>query len=542
MNSNFANNLKKIRKENNLSQEQLADQLGVSRQSVSKWEQSQSYPEMDKVFQICKIFNLNIDELLNQDIKEVKANKESKNKIDKYINDFLSYITKTINMFSCMNYKNKIKCILEQVIVVFILVLLSLIFYEVGNFILSSILKFLPIKIYNVINGFFELIYLIICLIFSFIILIHIFKIRYLDYYEIVRKEKDIDESVGEEEKNKLFSEDKILLNKNKEKIIIRDPKHSEYKFINGLFKCLLFIIKCITLFIFLGFSILLIGLIFGLVISIYHILVNSLFIGISLIIISCIIIDIIVLIGLFCFMFDKTFKTRKNFIIFISSLIIGGIGLGLSFVSILKLDYYESNYDNVDETSKYFEYNDKTKIYSSNGNYEFKVDNNLTDKILVKVSYNKKIYNINFEYNDNIINFHYSNKYDSFSKFYQLVKKDLKNNRISSYEFNEPQYIIITSENNIKEIINKKSNKTLTNLTVEDDKYHLMMDDNYYPNSTLCYLENGYYNNCILFTTNYDEVDISEFIYDEDGLEYDNEKYICDKEGTKEYHCYPKS
>ena len=114
--------------------------------------------------------------------------------------------------------------------------------------------------------------------------------------------------------------------------------------------------------------------------------------------------------------------------------------------------------------------------------------------------------------------------------------------NRISSYEFNEPQYIIITSENNIKEIINKKSNKTLTNLTVEDDKYSLMMDDNYYPNSTLCYLEDGYYNNCILFTTNYDEVDISEFIYDEDGLEYDNEKYICDKEGTKEYLCYPKN
>ena len=37
MKSNFADNLKKIRKENNLSQEQLADKLGVSRQSVSKW-------------------------------------------------------------------------------------------------------------------------------------------------------------------------------------------------------------------------------------------------------------------------------------------------------------------------------------------------------------------------------------------------------------------------------------------------------------------------------------------------------------------------
>ena len=41
-------NLKRIRKENNLSQEQLADKLNVSRQSVSKWESGQAYPEMDK--------------------------------------------------------------------------------------------------------------------------------------------------------------------------------------------------------------------------------------------------------------------------------------------------------------------------------------------------------------------------------------------------------------------------------------------------------------------------------------------------------------
>ena len=62
---NLADNLKKIRKDNNLSQEQLAEKLGVSRQSVSKWESGLSYPEMDKVLQICQLFNLNINELIN---------------------------------------------------------------------------------------------------------------------------------------------------------------------------------------------------------------------------------------------------------------------------------------------------------------------------------------------------------------------------------------------------------------------------------------------------------------------------------------------
>ena len=69
---NLKENLKKIRKDNNLSQEDLAEKLGVSRQSVSKWESGQAYPEMDKVIQICNLFNLNIDDLLNQNIKEVE--------------------------------------------------------------------------------------------------------------------------------------------------------------------------------------------------------------------------------------------------------------------------------------------------------------------------------------------------------------------------------------------------------------------------------------------------------------------------------------
>ena len=73
---NLSDNLKKIRKEHNLSQEALADKLGVSRQSVSKWESGAAYPEMDKVLQLCKMFDLNIDELLNQDIKAVKENIE----------------------------------------------------------------------------------------------------------------------------------------------------------------------------------------------------------------------------------------------------------------------------------------------------------------------------------------------------------------------------------------------------------------------------------------------------------------------------------
>ena len=63
----FAENLQYLRKKQNLTQEQLAEKLGVSRQAVSKWESAQSYPEMDKLLLLCKLFGCNIDVLVQGD-------------------------------------------------------------------------------------------------------------------------------------------------------------------------------------------------------------------------------------------------------------------------------------------------------------------------------------------------------------------------------------------------------------------------------------------------------------------------------------------
>ena len=110
----LSDNIKFIRKENNLSQEQLAEQLGVSRQAVSKWESGQSYPEMDKVLLICKLYNYNIDELMNENVKEVSETNQSKININKYIDDFFEFITKTVDMLSSMKFKQKMKCFMDS--------------------------------------------------------------------------------------------------------------------------------------------------------------------------------------------------------------------------------------------------------------------------------------------------------------------------------------------------------------------------------------------------------------------------------------------
>ena len=62
--------LSKLRKEYNYTQEQLADILGVSRQSISKWESDIAYPETDKLIKMGKLFECSMDYLLNEDIAE----------------------------------------------------------------------------------------------------------------------------------------------------------------------------------------------------------------------------------------------------------------------------------------------------------------------------------------------------------------------------------------------------------------------------------------------------------------------------------------
>lgn len=53
-----------LRKALGLSQEQLAEQVGVSRQSISKWETGQSAPELEKIVELSRVFGISTDELL----------------------------------------------------------------------------------------------------------------------------------------------------------------------------------------------------------------------------------------------------------------------------------------------------------------------------------------------------------------------------------------------------------------------------------------------------------------------------------------------
>lgn len=66
----FSDKLQSLRKKHHLSQEQLAEQLGVSRQALSKWESGSFYPEMDKLLKISQLFSVSTDYLLKEGEQE----------------------------------------------------------------------------------------------------------------------------------------------------------------------------------------------------------------------------------------------------------------------------------------------------------------------------------------------------------------------------------------------------------------------------------------------------------------------------------------
>ena len=86
----LGNKLVKLRKENQLSQDSLADKLGITRQTISNWELNITKPDIVQIKNISEIFNISIDELLDNNTKDIIEKKISNtekltNKTNKYI-------------------------------------------------------------------------------------------------------------------------------------------------------------------------------------------------------------------------------------------------------------------------------------------------------------------------------------------------------------------------------------------------------------------------------------------------------------------------
>lgn len=471
----LSENIKRIRKENNLSQEQFAEKIGVSRQAVSKWESGQSYPEMDKVLLICKLYNYNIDELMNENVKEVSETKKSKTNINKYVDDFFSFITKTIDMLSSMRFSQKLKCIIEQCVIALLLFIIFIILGAIGSGILQGVFgRILPNKAYYFIHGIFESIYLVFGLIVGITILFHIFKVRYLDYYDAAKKEYEESrensengvENIENKEEKEVNREIKLQFKDKRETIVIRDPEHSQSKFINGIVKFILLCVKGFAIFMGINFGFSFIGLVILLVLSFLFIKTGLTFIGALFGILSGIIINFVILELLYNFIMNRlNHKTRVG-IMLIVSLIMAGLGGGLFLIGVTSFNV-STEVVNAESNEYVFPMEENLIIK----NYGLDIEYIQEDRSDIKVVVNhSKLNNVIMQRDENIVQFFNNSSNNDFMETMRLTIRDINNKQIQDYYYSK--MYVYASNDNIKKIqdnIVKERNNREETVTIEE-------------------------------------------------------------------------
>ncbi len=450
MKNNLSKNLRKLRKEEGLSQEQLADLLSVSRQSVSKWETEDAYPEMDKIIFLCNKFSLDINDLLNGDIYEIKQKNEAINDVYKVIDKIIKFFTDIISLFFKMSLKSKVKFILE---VVLLGVFLNVLFFLLGEFALKVLRHLfyntLPNNVYYLIKGVVSFIYYLIVFILSTAIIIEIIKNRYLKYY----KENKFE--INDEQENK------IILKEKEPKIIIRDQEDTDYKVFGFLYKILMFSIKCILVFILIPTIILLIFLAFLLAGSFLLTKTGFFFVGLIIVLLSSIIITGHIFILIANFIFNR----KNNFKIFIYStiinLIVFGLGIGFLFIGSLSFEItneYDRNSFVLAEKNVAMHKGLSIGNLNIVGDIEYiedkredvKITYEYNNLIYSNKNLSKQVYVSSFETEDKLVLYFTQNEDFSINVFKNIFRS-LNTNKVINYSDNLYNFKIYATKNNLK-------------------------------------------------------------------------------------------
>ncbi len=456
---NFGEQLTKLRKEKGMSQEDLANELNVSRQAVSKWESNVSYPETDKIVSICKLFNCSMDELIG--LKKGKTKKN--NKILTILNEYFEIFISGIKMFYVMTFKQKIKCLFEMIFYASCLYIVCIVIEDIFSMIIRNIFSLIPSELLTILLNTFRGIYILVFLIFAIYILVRLYKVRYLDYYEnyLEREEIEKDKEIKQNEK----------INIKQEKIIIRD-KDNEFKPFNWLKKLFIifckFIASCTTFGLIIAFIILIAITIFIMYYINYGLLIFYIVLGL----LGSIVIIYVFIELLTKFIFNMKQNFKRLFIMFITSTLVVGIFSGLFTLELTKFKIVNEPQYNKKISEEVIEYENNLVInflYYSNTEVIFEdrediliefygTENNIFTPILYEENRQCKLYISGFY---NYKDYYYDTNYSEFSlnDLIDLALSFIKNREIVSLDLNfivKPK-IHISKENYDKIIANYK-------------------------------------------------------------------------------------
>ena len=434
-----------LRKKNNLSQEQLADKLGVSRQAVSKWESASSVPDMEKMMQLCKILNCTLEELVDDGVGGRNPEKTSDGKLNfkEYYQEFLDFITKTFNMFWSMRLVEKVKCILEMLFITFILYLAWLICGTIIQRVFADLIYLFPAQVMRVIRNLSSFIYTICGVTVGFILLIHIFKIRYLDYFITIEdnntNEKSIETPI-EEEKNK-EEHQRTFMEKHKNKIIIRDPKHTTYHFFDFLARIVVLFLKGFSLMISIPCMISFIFITFFAFSSLFYLKYTILYFGIFLVMIGAILMNYLLLKFIYNFIFEQKNNYKRIFVLLILSLLLVGIGASVSFMTYTSFELTSSylEKDLMKTTEEIPLANDINLPFLRNQVVEYKIDNT-KEKVEIEINHPRE-YEVYLYQSDDTSNTYFLDYYTKdtigeLQKMNELFKNHKRIDLRHNYQF----------------------------------------------------------------------------------------------------------
>lgn len=466
----FCEKLQKLRKEKGYSQEQLADMLDVSRQSVSKWESGTTYPEMDKLLSLCKIFEITLDDLTNDEISTNNIKEKSKNNLSNFVYAILDIINKSIEMFKSMDKKEIIKCITELCILFIILVILKLPFNYIDN-LAHNIFANFSATTFNVLNSIWLFLSNTIYLILFITIFIYVYKIRFLDKYNYEQsiksneKKSDTPQTVDTEEVKQTTQP-------------VAKEKHSFifFDFLGTIFNifikvCLLFLIIPIIIF----FVFLVICTTLSLILEFTGIHYIGIFIALfGATIASAIIMELFIR-----FLLNSLIPFKRMFIVFLLSLVTFGIGSGLSAYEFSKTKFIDSvpAEAKINTIEKTIAMQDdlviEKSIYSDGINYI--VDDSLNSDVNISIKYYEDYLRIENYFDDNKYVIRSYSLWNNTLNYFDLLKKDLKNKTIYNYELlGKVELTITTSAKNIATIKDnyKKHYEELNKMADQYDYY----------------------------------------------------------------------
>lgn len=446
----FGENLQKLRKERGISQEQLAEQLGVTRQSVSKWESGASYPEMDKIVAICNIFHCDMDVLINKDITEERDKKDASKVVKVGFKNIADYIKKTIYLFEHQSFKDIIKMIAQVMIIICVILCFSIPFMLFKEMVVSLFYtgdNWFSIFFSRFWNFIFNASYGILAI----ATFLYIFKVKFLDGEEIVIEE--VNESLDTIDDDN--SQDTVKDNKKKK--IIKVKRTEGFSLLDLLSKAITLCLKVFLLFLLIPAIIGVIMLIIAFVLLVILFfrgvfLVGPLFIALGITVFCLIVIELIL-----DFIFNLRFSRRRVIITVISSVVVSAVGLGLSI-------WYFLNLNVVNDVPNNFKQETQEEVYMMNDelliqygwNYiKFVEDESMTNQVRVRIDYYPDYTAAELEKEDNEIFINYDTINSiRINEVTDSIINNLKKNKLYTYDkLGTVSMTITSSKNNIEKL-----------------------------------------------------------------------------------------